>query len=69
MKVIVEIKLREVRERKNLTIMQLAELSGVSKTHISAVENNKRMPGINVLCLLAAAMDVLPEDLYSYVRL
>lgn len=66
MDVIIDIRLREVRTEKHLTIIELAELSGVSKSHISEIENGKQMPSIQILCLLAIALEIEPEELYTY---
>ena len=66
MDVIINIRLREVRTGRHLTIIELAELSGVSKSHISEIENGKQIPSIHILCLLAAALEVKPEELYTY---
>lgn len=62
---VVKILVRDVRKDKNLTIVQLAKLSGVSKSHISEIERGKRMPTIDVLCRLARALKVNPEALYK----
>lgn len=51
---------------KQLTIKQLAALSGVSKSHISEVENGSQMPSVRTLCHLAVALGVKPEELYTY---
>ncbi len=58
--------LRDVRKKKQLTIMQLSKLSEVSKSHISEIENGKQVPSILVLCRLAYALGVSPEELYTY---
>lgn len=58
--------LKSVRVKKNLTIGELAKISGVSKSYISEVENNKKIPTIDVICRLAVALEVKPEELYKY---
>ena len=62
----IHITLKQIRKEKNISIRQLAYMSGVSKSQISAIENEKSMPTILVLCQLAAALHVSPEALYSY---
>ncbi len=66
MKIIVESNLKTVRKAKGITVRELAELTGMSKTYISDVENNHKVPTIYTICLLAAVLDVSPEVLYSY---
>ena len=44
----------------------LAELSGVSKSTINNIENNRYEPTLLTICMLAEALNASPEDLYSY---
>lgn len=69
MKVIVKFHIKEVREKKGISIRQLGELSGVSKSHISDIEKGRRMPTVYILCVLATAMDVVPAELFSYEQI
>lgn len=57
------IALWELRTAKKLTLRELEELSGVSKTHINDIENGKTSPTVRTLELLAAALQVKPTDL------
>jgi transcriptional regulator with XRE-family HTH domain len=56
----------EQRKKQNMTIRKLAELSGVSTGYISEVERGEKKPTIEVLCKLAVALGVKPEELYTY---
>lgn len=58
-----KIKLKDFRTKKGFSIRQLAYLSGVSKTHISAIENDNVMPTVLTLYLLAKALNVNLQDL------
>lgn len=64
MKIEFEYRIWEVRIEKNLTLEQLAALSGVSKSMINYAENNLNDIGVKTLCKLAKALDVKPETLY-----
>ncbi len=66
MEIIVKSNLKSVRNAKGISVRKLAELSGCSRSHISDIENNFRNPTINTICLLAVALDVRPEELFSY---
>lgn len=66
MKVVVKSRLKEVRKQKGLSIRQLELCSGVSRSSISDIEREVKIPTIETLCMLAVAMEVRPEDLYSY---
>ncbi|WP_346355316.1 helix-turn-helix transcriptional regulator [Azotosporobacter soli] len=55
-----------MRKQKGLTQDGLARRSGVSKSMISAIENEERHPTVPILCGLARALQVRPQDLYEY---
>lgn len=57
-------RLFELRSAAGLTITQLAELSGVSKTQINHIENGKGNPTVLTICLLAEALKVEPSMLF-----
>jgi transcriptional regulator with XRE-family HTH domain len=62
----VKVCIREMRLRKGLSLVELAEKSGVSKTHIADIETGKKIPGLQVLCQLADALGVDARDLFTY---
>lgn len=55
----------EVRHIKGITLKELAALSGISKTTINEIENEKRMPNLAQLEALAKAMNVGISDLFE----
>ena len=59
-----QILLWQERTKRNLTIMQLAEISGVSKSQINAIENGKVSPRLDTLESLAVGLGVDICDLY-----
>lgn len=59
----IRIKLYEIRTSKNLSIRQLAELSGVSKSEIDNIENGLKYPRVDTLVYLADALQVNWNDL------
>lgn len=60
----ITINIRQIRKQQKLTLKDLAKLSGVSKSHISAIETGAKMPTIDVVCKLAKALKCKPEDLF-----
>ncbi|TCP58098.1 XRE family transcriptional regulator [Tumebacillus sp. BK434] len=50
--------IREIRKRKNITIPQLCEGTGLSKGFVSNVENNKTSPSIATLQSIANYLQV-----------
>ncbi|MBD5529731.1 MAG: helix-turn-helix transcriptional regulator [Lachnospiraceae bacterium] len=55
----------EVRHDKKISLRQLEELSGVSKTTLNAIGNDKRIPNIVQLEKIAKALGVKISDLYE----
>lgn len=66
MKVIIKSQLKDVREKKGMSVRGLAKMAGLSKTYVSDVENDHKIPTIYSLCVLAATLGVRPEELYTY---
>lgn len=56
----------ETRSLLNLSSRKLSKLSGVGKTTINDIENGRHDPTVKTVCMLAEAMKVAPELLYSY---
>src|SRR5580692_7127167 len=50
--------IRAYRLRRNLTLAQLSELSGISIGHLSRLENGTRTPTVRLLLQLARALGV-----------
>ena len=55
----------ELRAEKNMSVRQLEELSGVSKTQINDIENGNTHPTVYTLCLLSLALKVSPYQLFT----
>lgn len=55
----------EWRIEKNMSVRKLSELSGISKTQINDIENEKSHPTVYTLCLLALALGVSPYQLFT----
>jgi transcriptional regulator with XRE-family HTH domain len=56
-------RLREARERLELTQEEVAERSGVHATEVSRIEAGKRDPQVSTLLRLAKAVEVKPGQL------
>ena len=61
----VEIKLKEVREKKNVSINQLSEMTGITKSHLSNIERNQKEPSLSVIIRIALALRVDEKKLYK----
>ncbi len=54
----------EVREERNLTLKNLSELTGISKSTLNNIENGKTSPTLKQLELIAIALNVRITDLF-----
>lgn len=57
--------LRSIRKRRKMTLEQLSELTGISVSSLSRIENTQLGLTIEKVDLLAKALGVAPEDLVS----
>ncbi|WP_080063568.1 helix-turn-helix domain-containing protein [Ruminiclostridium hungatei] len=55
-----------MRRDKGLTQKQLAQISGVSKSMICAIENAQKHPTVPVIYYLARALKVEVTQLFEY---
>lgn len=54
-----------LRRKKKITLIQLAELTGISKTSLNEFENGNRVPNLEQLERIAMALEVRMSDLYE----
>lgn len=58
-------KLKEIREKNNLTQEQLAELIEISDRHLRNLESATINPSATVLCRLSQVLDVPMDELMT----
>ncbi|MBO5449764.1 MAG: helix-turn-helix transcriptional regulator [Ruminococcus sp.] len=63
---IYQTRLKELRKSRGLTIRQLAELSGVSRSAISEIERNEIDLKVSTLVNLAKFFNCNLEDIINY---
>jgi len=56
-------RLRERREKQDLSVRSLADLAGMSYTYISDMERGRRVPSLTTIIRLAVALDCKVTDL------
>ncbi|MDR1972624.1 MAG: XRE family transcriptional regulator [Treponema sp.] len=61
-------KIRAVRERRALTLREVAEKAGVSESLVSQIERNRVSPAIDTLLSIADALDLDPEYLFADLK-
>lgn len=59
------IKFYEIRMQHGLTLKQMEEKTGVSKTTLNEIENNHRSPTLETLVQVAKALDIKVTDLFD----
>ncbi|MCU0375476.1 MAG: XRE family transcriptional regulator [Chitinophagaceae bacterium] len=62
-------KLREVRKSKSITLQELAEKAGVTRSLLSQVENSRTVPSLLVLINLIKALDLDLNVFFSDIDL
>lgn len=60
-----EILLWQQRTRNNYSLVQLAEITGISKSEINAIENGKVSPRLDTLERIAKGLGVNIHDLFK----
>jgi transcriptional regulator with XRE-family HTH domain len=60
-------RLKETRNRKNLTQVALSEKIGIQTTYLSDLENAKKEPCLRVLDMLATGLGVSMSDLFKNI--
>lgn len=64
----IELRIKEIRLKKELTQEELSQMSGISTSYISELESNLKIPTILTLCKLADALQVEVTELYIYKK-
>ena len=62
---ILEVKTWKARTDKNLTLVELSKLTGISKTTLNDIENGKTSPTLRQLEYIAIALNVRITDLFD----
>lgn len=55
----------QARQSKQLTLVQMEELTGISKTTLNDIENEKTSPTLNQLEVIAQALDMKITELFK----
>lgn len=55
----------EVRIKHGLTLKQMSELTGISKTTLNEIENDNRSPTLETLVQVAKALGIKVTDLFE----
>ena len=61
----IEMKIREVRESKHISLSELSKMTTISKSHLSNIERGEKEPSISILIRIALALKVDEKELYK----
>lgn len=64
----IKILLREIRKERNITLRKLEKMTGISKTHLSSIERNEKMPSLKVAITIAQALSIDITQLYEVIK-
>jgi transcriptional regulator with XRE-family HTH domain len=53
-----KIKLKEVRQARNLSLRDLEKITGISKTELNNIENGRVIPRLDVYCKISRALNL-----------
>ena len=57
--------IKEIRKKKNITVYKLSQITGIARTYLLELENNKKFnPTLSVMYKIANALDVKIDDLF-----
>lgn len=57
--------IKNIRERKNLTIYKLSKMTGINRSYLTQLENNKKFnPSLKTMYTIARALEVKVDDLF-----
>ncbi|MES0412622.1 helix-turn-helix transcriptional regulator [Anaerostipes caccae] len=59
-----EVRTWHARHNKNITLKQLQDLTGITKTALNDIENGKKSPTLDQLEKIAKALNVRITDLF-----
>ncbi|WP_331770298.1 XRE family transcriptional regulator (plasmid) [Embleya sp. NBC_00888] len=61
-------RLRRLREKRNLSLTRLGDITGISKSTLSRLESGQRKPSLELLLPIAAALAVSLDDIVAAPR-
>jgi transcriptional regulator with XRE-family HTH domain len=62
-------RLKEIRKDKNITLQELADKAGITKSMLSQVENSRTIPSLNVLFNLIKGLEIDLNDFFKNINL
>ena len=67
-KMIVKLKIKEIRSELGYTLEKMAEITGVSKSHLNYLEKGEKKATIDVLCQIADRLHLEVTELFEVLK-
>lgn len=61
----VGLRLKEIRESKGLTVNKLANMSGISQSHLREIELGNKNPTVETLSYFCESLDITLSDFFK----
>lgn len=62
----ITILIANIRQEKNISLRKLSSMTGISKSRLHRIENEKYLPDILEICKIAYALNVNERELYKF---
>lgn len=67
MNITIKYKIRDIRDKKEITLRELEGLSKISKSELSNIERNKADPTLRTLIMIAYGLNVEITELFEVI--
>lgn len=57
-------KLKCLREKRDLTVLQLSRKTGVSERYLRFIESGKKIPSLRTASIIAKALEMSVDDIF-----
>jgi transcriptional regulator with XRE-family HTH domain len=58
--------LKELREKRNFSMKELADMCGIEHSQISKIERGLQNPGLSQILTIAEALEIHPKELFDF---
>lgn len=65
---IIRFNIKPIRKKEKITLKELSHKTGISTTHLNDIENNNKMPSMIFAILIAKALRVKVDEIYTIER-
>ena len=67
MNITIKYKIRDIREKKGITLRELERISKISKSELSNIERNKTDPTLRTLLMIAYGLNIEITELFEII--